>query len=82
MSYQIIEDHTQMRVGDMLEFRCPSFGLVTQWKVEGIHLGGLNQESLIELRSVTKVNPTNEVWRMAVPEQMTRALTIVRPSSS
>ena len=30
--YQIITDHTQMRPDDLLEYRCPRFGIVTQWR--------------------------------------------------
>lgn len=79
MKYQIIEDFTQMKPGDILEFRCPRFGLVTQWLVDGIHLGALHVESHIALRSLSKQTaPGADI--MMVPEQMTRAMTIIRPN--
>lgn len=70
----------KMNVGDLIEYRCPKFGLVTQWRVLSVCLGAERQESLIELEPVTNspghgtegtVMPT--VW---VPEQLTRGLEI------
>lgn len=80
MTWQIIEDHSQMKPGDLLEFRCPRFGLVTQWKVVGIHLGALRVESLIALDPITN-KPAEGYDTVMVPEEMTRAMTIVRGDS-
>lgn len=79
MEFQYINDHSQMQPGDLLEFRCPRFGLVTQWRVWGIHLGAMNQESLIEVQSITN-RPADDFRRMMVPEQMTRPMTLIRPA--
>lgn len=72
------------RPGDLLEYRCPRFGIVWQWRVEGVHLGGLHQESLIELRSI-HLSPGYGIHKahetMWVPEPMTRAMDIVRPAA-
>ncbi|KEP71745.1 hypothetical protein DL1_00025 [Thioclava dalianensis] len=80
MPYQTIDDHTQIKPGDMLEYRCPRFGLVTQWKVAGIHLGALHVESMIEVQPLTN-KPAVGNEKMMVPEKMTRGLTIIRAES-
>lgn len=77
MAYETLEDHTQMRPGDLLEYRCPRFGIVTQWRVEGIHLGALHQQSVVEVTPVTH-GETPEAKVMMVPEEMTRSLPIIR----
>ncbi|HCT33648.1 MAG TPA: hypothetical protein DF966_10865 [Sulfitobacter sp.] len=77
MAYETIEDHTQMKPGDLLEYRCPRFGLVTQWKIERIHLGALNVESLIAVTPITN-RQAGGYGVVMVPEQMTRGLTIIR----
>jgi len=68
--------------GDMLEYRCPSFGIVWQWRVHSVHLGAMHTESLIEVSPVHlqpgfghghEAMPT--VW---VPEPMTRNLTLCK----
>ena len=67
--------------GDLLEYRCPRFGIVWQWRVESVCLGAINQESLVELRSV-HLRPgygTDGVHEtMWVPEPMTRAMALVK----
>lgn len=75
--YKTIDDHTQMKVGDLLEYRCPRFGLVTQWRVKGIHPGALRVESLIELSPVTN-RPAPCYATVMVPVELTRNLTIIR----
>lgn len=69
-----------MNVGDLIEYRCPKFGLVTQWRVVAVCLGAERQESLIGLEPVTNSpgcgtsGPVMQtVW---VPEQLTRGLNI------
>ena len=73
-----------MNVGDLLEYRCPKFGLVTQWRVLSVCLGAERQESLIELRPITNApgvgtsgGHMQTVW---VPEQLTRGLTVAAPA--
>lgn len=77
MTYRVIEDHSQMKVDDILEYRCPRFGLVTQWRVDGIHLGALRVESLIAVRPITN-KPADGNSVVMVPEEMTRSMTIIR----
>ena len=38
--------------GDLLEYRCPKFGIVWQWHVHGVYLGASRQEGLIEVSPV------------------------------
>lgn len=78
MTYQEINDHTQLRPGDLLEYRCPRFGIVTQWRVEGIHLGGLNTESVVHVTSITRRPSATAPSPMLIPEQMIRHLPIIR----
>lgn len=77
-SYRTITDHTQVRPHDLLEYRCPRFGLVTQWRVVSVLLGAEKEQSLIEVLPVTKSTPRDAVLPFSVPEQMTRSLTIIR----
>jgi hypothetical protein len=67
--------------GDLLEYRCPNFGIVWQWRVHGVYLGASRQEGLIEVSPVMAqpgVRGDMTVPRVLVPEPMTRTLTIVR----
>lgn len=70
-----------MKPGDILEYRCPKFGIVWQWRVHGIFLGGLRQEGLIEVSPVMAKPGTDINHRpqetVLVPEPMTRCLTLV-----
>lgn len=75
--------HDKMMPGHLLEYRCPKFGLVFQWRVLGIFLGGERQEGLIEVEPVMR-SPGSDSYgrtheRMMVPEPMTRGLTLVAP---
>jgi hypothetical protein len=80
---KIEPDHTQMTPGDLLEYRCPRFGVVWQWQVHGIYCGTTRQDGLIEVSPVMaepgsdarKAYPTS-----MVPEPMTRNLTLVKIS--
>ena len=76
--YQILTDHTQMRPDDLLEYRCPRFGIVTQWRVVGVRLGATGVQSLVDVTPVTKSAPIDTLAPFSVPEQMTRNLTIIR----
>lgn len=79
-SFAFLEDFSKIQPGDYLEHRCPRFGIVTQWRVAGIYLGGLNQESVLAVESVTRTPPTGHA-AMMVPEQMVRNLSIIRPNA-
>ena len=81
MGYQVVEDFTQMRVYDILERRCPITGIMVQWRVIGIHLGGIGEESLIAIQPITK-RLYGQNGPLMVPEPMTRDLKIVRPVES
>ena len=77
--------HQSIKPGDLLEYRCPKFGIVWQWRVHSVHLGAERQESLIEVQSVWAAPGTNHhdvLYRTWVPEPMTRNLTIVRPQEA
>lgn len=70
-----------MKPGDILEYRCPKFGIVWQWRVHSICLGATRQEGLIEVSPVMakpgtnlRHEPQETVW---VPEPMTRILTVI-----
>ena len=76
--YQTLTDHTQMRPDDLLEYRCPRFGIVTQWRVVGVYLGATGVQSLIDVCPVTKATLHDTSAPFSVPEQMTRGLTIIR----
>lgn len=78
---KIIEDFKQMKPRDLLEYRCPSTGIVTQWRVQAIELGALHEESLIAVTTITN-KPAKGNSLMMVPEKMTRHLTIIRGEES
>ena len=66
--------------GDLLEYRCPQFGIVWQWRIHGVYLGAERQEGLIEVSPVM-ARPGSVKGRVDtffVPEPMTRSLTIIR----
>ena len=80
MGYQVVDDFTQMRVDDLLERRCPTTGIVVQWRVVGVHLGAVGFESLIAIQPITnRLSAADGPGPLMVPEPMTRDLTIVRP---
>lgn len=67
-----------MKPGDLLEYRCPNFGIVWQWRIHSICVGAERQEGLIEVSPVMAKPGYNllgqhqpTVW---VPEPMTRNL--------
>jgi hypothetical protein len=67
--------------GDLLEYRCPNFGIVWQWHVHGIYLGASRQEGLIEVSPVMAqpgIKGDKTASRVLVPEPMTRALKVIR----
>lgn len=67
--------------GDLLEYRCPNFGIVWQWRVRSVCYGAGRQEDLIEVSPVMAANGNagGEVAKTCwVPMPMTRNLTIVR----
>lgn len=69
-----------MKPGDILEYRCPTHGIVWQWRVRSVCLGAPRQESLIEITPImasdgeTHDGEAETVW---VPEPMTRQLTLI-----
>jgi len=68
-------DHSQMKPGDILEYRCPNFGIVWQWRIHSICLGGDRQEGLIEVSPVMAGSgfaPGKMQKTVCVPEPMTR----------
>lgn len=69
-----------MQPGDILEYRCPNFGIVWQWRVLSICLGADRQEGLVEVKPVMAGDGFAHGKRMEtlwVPEPMTRHLQVV-----
>ena len=69
-----------MEVGNVLIFRDEKFGHHRYWQVLGVFLGGENEESLIEMRSLgEKPGFAEESTRPTtfVPECLTRNLEVV-----
>lgn len=70
----------QLQPGDVLRWQCPNFPEnIHRWRVFGVYLGALSEESLIELESLTH-SPgfarTRERQRVYVPEVLVRSLEI------
>lgn len=73
--------HHQLSCGDILRWQCQKFpNNVHRWRVFGIHLGALGQESLIECESITHASgvtgPMEYHQRVFIPEVLVRSLTI------
>lgn len=80
-----MDERLYAQPGDLLEYRCPNFGIVWQWHVHGVYLGATRQEGLIEVSPVMAqpgVKGDFTASRVLVPEPMTRALTIIRPEEN
>jgi hypothetical protein len=76
-----MEERLYAKPGDILEYRCPNFGVVWQWHVHGVFLGASRQEGLIEVSPVMAqpgVKGDFTAARVLVPEPMTRALKVIR----
>jgi len=68
-----------MNVGNVLIYRDEKFGVHRYWEVVGIYLGSVNEESIIELRSISeKPGHDGETLRATtfVPECLTRQLEV------
>ena len=65
---------TQLKPGDVIEWRDEGFGHNRRWRVHGIHLGAEGQESLICLEALDKTPGWDEIHLplMWVPEVLTR----------
>ncbi len=80
-----MDNRLQAKPGDILEYRCPQFCIVWQWRVLSVYLGAERQEGLIEVASVmaqpghSTEGPEMTCW---VPEPMTRHLTLFRPDAT
>ena len=76
-----MSDSLYAQPGDLLEYRCPNYGIVWQWHVHGVYLGASRQEGLIEVSPVMAqpgMKGDMRVPRLLVPEPMTRGLSIIR----
>jgi hypothetical protein len=77
-----MNEQIHCKPGDILEYRCPRFGVVWQWRVLSVCLGAERQEGLIEMASImaqpgiSHEGPHMTTW---VPEPLTRGLTVFRP---
>lgn len=74
-------EQTYCKPGDLLEYRCPTFGIVWQWHVHGVYLGASRQEGLVEISPVMAQPGSKGICpepRVLVPEPMTRALKVIR----
>jgi len=68
-----------MKPGDILEYRCPNFKIVWQWRVLSVCIGSDRQESLIEIQPIMADSGFAHNKRMEtlwVPEPMTRNLVL------
>lgn len=74
--------HHQLRPGDVLRWKCPFYpSNVHRWRVLSVCLGGMGQESLIEMESLTHSPGHSAEFDVpmrviAVPEVLVRNLTI------
>ena len=67
-----------IRPGAIIEWRCATFpNNVHRWQVNGVHLGGLGVESLIEMESMTHKPGWSGEWEahpvVWVPDVLLRA---------
>jgi len=73
--------HHQLQPGDVLRWQCPTYqDNVHRWRVRGVHLGGLGEESLVEMEVIShshgwtqEEGPHRVVF---VPEVLVRSLEI------
>jgi hypothetical protein len=73
--------HHQLQPGDVLRWQCPTYSNnIHRWRVFGVYLGGLGQESLIECESLTHTpgftDSLEDHRRVFIPEVLVRSLTI------
>ncbi len=73
--------HHQLRPGDVLRWQCPDFPHVThRWRVFGVYIGAMGQESLIECESLTHTpgwtGPGSDHQRVFIPEPLVRQCVI------
>ena len=59
--------------GDLLEYRCPTFGIVWQWRVQEVNIAARSTDSFVEVLSVH-----GGTTPFRIPEPMTRGLHIFR----
>lgn len=69
--------------GHILEYRCPKYGLVSQWLVQSIYAGSLSMQGMVEVSVIGRSPGIDRDMisheRMLVPEEMTRGLTVIAP---
>lgn len=74
-----------MKPNDIVYFEDKQFGHHRFWRIEGVFLGALGQEDLIELRSLTHrpghTYETGEHPTTFVPEPILRGLAIYIPDT-
>lgn len=74
--------HHQLRPGDILRWQCPTYPKnIHRWRVRSVCLGGLGQESLIEMESITHTPGIGAEFPVSmpiviVPEVLVRNLVI------
>lgn len=75
---------TQLKPGNVIEWRDDGFGHHRRWRVHGVHLGTIGQESVICLEAVDKSPAWDEIALplMWVPEVLTRQCRIVARTPS
>lgn len=71
---------TQLKPGDTVEWRDDVFGYHRRWKVHGIHLGAMGQESVVCLEAVDLAPAWDEIALplMWVPEVLLRQCRIAK----
>jgi hypothetical protein len=72
-----------MKPGDIVVWRDRQFGRNRFWEVRGVFLGGLDQESVVELLSLTERPAHSGIDRVHpttfVPEPLLRDVEIFKP---
>jgi hypothetical protein len=75
-----------MKVGDIVMWRDRKFGHNRFWEIEGVFLGGLGQEGVIELRSLSErpahSGTAREHPTTFVPEPLLRNADFFTPASA
>lgn len=74
--------HHQLKPGDVLRWQCPTYPQnVHRWRVRSVCIGGMGQESLIEMESLTHTPGYSAEFEapmpiVVVPEVLVRSLVI------
>lgn len=72
-----------MKPGDIIYCPDDKFGVHRFYRIEGVFLGGIGQQSLVELRSLTEkpggADTSSPIETTFVPEPLLRGFTVFTP---